>query len=143
MKEFSTGRRVVLIVGGASGCIVLGLGFARVLWLNDVDSHHFTKKSGIGIPALVQQVREELIASDEQRTKANMPALFVAKSVDLEISFVVKQEADVGSKVSLEVIDVDSKHSISAEQAQKLTIHLDIQQPEHLTIPPTPSEEHK
>jgi hypothetical protein len=129
-------RERMLFVGAAVMGFVLGL-VAENMLASRGSTTVLRENSGIGIPAFVEQVRKELIASDIQRMKANMPALFIAKSVDLEISFVAKKSDSAGAKLSLEVVDVDAKRDISSEKTQKMTLHLDIQQPEQLNIPPS------
>jgi len=94
-------------------------------------------ENGIGIPAFVNQVRDELIASDIQREQNGQPALFTAKSVDLEVAFVVKRSYGVGSRASLQVVDVDTKREVSSEKTQKMILHLDVQPPVSLSIPPS------
>lgn len=142
-SEPSIRMRVVVICAALLAGFISGLVSEKVLSPRQIESLHSREDGGIGIPALVQQVREELIASDIQRTQANMPSLFTAKSVDLEISFVAKKSDTLGSKVTLQVVDVDAKRTISSEQAQKMTIHLDIQQPEELSISPSFGRNHK
>jgi len=137
----SVRTRIVVVVAALIGGFILGLTTDRVFSRGSAAS--LTDDGGIGIPTLVEQVRQELIASDIRRTQSNMPALFTAKNVDLEISFVVKKSDSVGSKLALRVIDVDAKRSISSEKAQKMTLHLEIQQPEELNIPPSRAEIHK
>ncbi len=136
----SVRARTVTVLAAVVCGFILGLTADRVFSSSSTMSS--TDDGGIGIPSLIEQVRQELIASDIQRTKANMPALFAAKSVDLEISFVAKKSDSVGSKLSLRAVDVDAKRSVSSEKAHKMTIHLDIQQPEELNIPPS-HEMHK
>ncbi|HLJ90059.1 MAG TPA: trypco2 family protein [Candidatus Angelobacter sp.] len=91
---------------------------------------------GIDVSSLVDQLRRELIASDLERTEKHMPSLLTAKSVDLEVSFVARRSDNTGSKVSIQVIDADSKQEITSERTQKMILHLDIEQPKQLVISP-------
>ena len=45
---------------------------------------------GLGIAKLIEDVKSELITSDENRRSQGLPALFQVRSFDLEINFVVK-----------------------------------------------------
>jgi hypothetical protein len=127
-------------LGTAAAIVVaFAVGASAAAWYTSrsVADLHSSESGGIGIPALVDQVRDELIASDLQRTAAGAPALFVARSVDLEVSFVVKHAQEIGSKVALEVVDANSKLTLGTERTHKMTIHLDVQQPETVSIPPS------
>jgi hypothetical protein len=138
ITEFIGRRKVTLALALMTG-FILGLVGERLLSSRNVSSS-LDINNGIGIPAFVQQVREELIASDIQRGRTNMPALFTAKSVDLEIAFVAKKSDSASGKLTLEVVDVDAKRELSSEKTQKMTLHLDIAQPEQLSIPPSPGK---
>jgi hypothetical protein len=121
----------------AIGALFIGYIFAHVLSSSSPTLVGEDSGSTIGIPELVAEVRKELIQSDLQRTKDNMPALFIAKSVELEISFVAKKADSAGSKISLEVVNLEGKRQVSAEKTQKMTLHLDIQEPKDLSMSPT------
>jgi hypothetical protein len=123
----------------AAMLVAFTLGAFAATWFSSrsVADLHSSNSEGIGIPALVDQIRDELIASDLQRTARNAPGLFVARSVDLEISFVVKRALEVGSKVALEVVDADTKLMIGTERTHTMTIHLDVQQPVSFSTPPS------
>jgi hypothetical protein len=125
---------VVLV---AVGALFIGYIVAHIFSSSSPTLGGDESTSKIGIPELVGEVRKELIQSDLQRTKDNTPALFVAKSVELEISFVVKKADSAGSKISLEVVNLEGKRQVSSEKTQKMTLHLDIQEPQEVSIPPT------
>jgi NTP-dependent ternary system trypsin peptidase co-occuring protein len=91
----------------------------------------------IGIPELVERVRAEMIESERRRTAVGASPLFVAKSVDLEIAFGVKRESEGASKFTLEVIELDAREQVSSETVQKMTLHLDVAQPQDVVIPPS------
>lgn len=128
-------RRRVSIGAGLLASFALGFFVQNWLSMRTVAESSLAPH-GIGIPEFVEEVRRELISSDMQRLANKEAALFEAKSVDLEISFVVKRTTDAGSKVTLEVVDLDAKSNLSAEKTQKMTLHLDIRQPLQENIPP-------
>src|SRR5690242_20584474 len=119
-----------------SSCLI-GIILGRYVWpgVNPATSENLS--DGIGIPAFVDRVREELMDSDRKREQEGKPPLLKSRSVDLEFSFVAKKTTGVGSKVALQVIDVDAKRDISSEKTQKMVLHLDVSQPESLEIPPS------
>src|SRR5437764_12123724 len=82
--------RVRIVLTGLVG-FAIGTACGYAVWLTHASATSRNEPGGIGIPALVQQVREELIASDLGRRKSAYPALFAAKSVDLEVAFVAKK----------------------------------------------------
>ena len=118
--------------------VALGILAGYLLW-NHPFSHSILKgDSGPSIPDFVEKVRNELVESDLTRQRNHLPALFTAKSVDLEMSLVVKRSISGGSKFSVQLADIDSKIDRATEQTQKLVLHLDINQPENVSIPPDP-----
>jgi hypothetical protein len=127
----------VSIIAVAIGGFFCGYIFDHVFSSRKKTLSARTDEARIGIPELVSEIRKELIESDLQRDKDGIPALFIAKSVDLEISFVVKKADSAGSKLSLEVVTLDAKRQISAEETQKMTLHLEVQKPQDIIIPPS------
>jgi hypothetical protein len=128
--------KIGVLVAAIAGSIGVGVWIGSAVSSRTAASVHSDVNGGIGIPQLVEQVRQELRQSDLQREKNHVPALFVAKSVDLEIAFVVSRSDELSSRVTLKVLDDSLRHEIGSEQTQRMTLHLDVQQPEDITIPP-------
>jgi hypothetical protein len=127
-----------LLIAGAAGAII---GAAVSILVPRADTVLLDSGSGdIGIPELINRVRQELIASEESRLENKLPALFVAKSLDLEISFVAKRSAELGSKVVLTAVEAGATVGLESEKTHKMTLHLEVQPPESGSIPPTKHE---
>lgn len=131
MKRLSSIVAVVLLA------FVAGASIASWYSSSVMSDLRAPSENGIGIPALVERVRQELIAADLQQTANGASRLLVARSVDLEIAFVVKHARDMAGQMALEVVEANSKLAVGNERTHKMTIHLDVQKPEDVTISPT------
>lgn len=80
---------------------------------------------GLGIAELLHAVRSELIRSENLLREKKIPALFKTKELELELHFVVRQEADSSAGFSLWVITVGGEASYTTETIQKIRLLLE------------------
>jgi len=96
---------------------------------------------GLGIAKLIEDVKSELITSDENRRSQGLPALFQVRSFDLEINFVVKARRKGQVGIDYEVVAVGGESEVSSEKVQKIVLHMDAASPEKHTAKAQPSVE--
>jgi len=87
---------------------------------------------GLGIAKLIEDVKSELITSDENRRSQGLPALFQVRSFDLEINFVVKARRKGQVGIDYEVVAVGGESEVSSEKVQKIVLHMDAASPENI-----------
>jgi len=126
-----------ILIGSA--ILLLVSAFAYRYWVKK--PAEVQKDEGLGVAKLIQDVKSELIRSDEDRRNQGLPALFQLRSFDLEINFVVKasRKGQVGLKY--EVVAVGGESEVSSEKVQKIVLHMDAAAPEKHTAAAQPSVE--
>lgn len=80
---------------------------------------------GLGIEALIHDVKAELAASERAEVEQGHRALFEIKKFDLELSFVAQRSSRGLGKVDYQVVTAENEARVAAEQVQKLTLHFD------------------
>lgn len=76
------------------------------------------------IKELIEDLRRQLEALDRDRQDADLPALFSLGSVEVEISFVVKESADGKAGFDVKIVSANMGGGHSQESIQKMKISL-------------------
>jgi hypothetical protein len=105
-----------------------------VLMLRTRSSTDSTPNLDIG--DLMSQLHQELNSHAEVAAKAQESPLFLVKSADLEVTFVIKR--DEGNKASFKVepVTLDMSSTTAAEATHKITLHVEALAPTTLSLPP-------
>ena len=79
----------------------------------------------IELKNFIQQVKAELLATEEESRAKNEPVTLTLKNIDLEINFVVKRKAQAGGEASLEVVTLSNAAEAADERTHKVTLHME------------------
>jgi hypothetical protein len=82
----------------------------------------------IGITDLVREVKSELLQLEDSMTHHNENEMFRLKTLEMEISFVVRQTASGKAGGNYEVLTVEGSRENSDEKVQKLILHWDAEE---------------
>lgn len=77
------------------------------------------------VTQLIQDIEDQLVASEHQRLAKNRAALFHVKSFDLEVNFVIKRENSVKGTTNYNIVAIDNQIGSSNEITHKLTLHME------------------
>ena len=99
----------------------------------------------LGVGDLLQRIKAELRAADEQQVRSGSAALFQVGAVDVEISYATRRVVSAEGKVEYRVVALTGAAEESSERGQKITIHLStindtseqvIEMPDPVLLPP-------
>lgn len=82
------------------------------------------KTEHLGLTDLITVLRKEIEAAQTKFTGGNAP-MFVVKSVEAELNFVVDKTTSGGGGLNVHFFAVDAKHAYRSENVQKLKIVLE------------------
>lgn len=85
---------------------------------------------GIGIKDLIREVHEQLALSEQEREEDGLPPLFEIDRLDLEVNFVVKEDASARGGIDLKVFSLGTELTGGSERVHKITLHLKAVPPE-------------
>lgn len=86
--------------------------------------NHTAFVNQLQIKDVIRKVQQELIDSQKERREQGMSPLFEVDSLEIEIHFVVQQQSEAKTGVSLAVVEVGADHNYNQEQIQKITLRL-------------------
>lgn len=105
---------------------------SRRLW---IDTRVPPARKGMEISELIRQVKAGLESANAEAQKNNEAALFQAKTFELELTFVVEASTSTEGKTDYHLVAVDNTLEAKSERTQKITIHMDVVQPERVDKP--------
>jgi hypothetical protein len=76
----------------------------------------------LGIADVIEAVRAELIEAQERREGKGLPALFITKQFELELTFGVKKSADGSGKVSFWVVELGGGGAYETSELQRIKL---------------------
>lgn len=79
---------------------------------------------GLGITELVNKVKADLVRAENDGTAK----MFIVKTFDLEINFVVKARQSESGEIKYEVVTLGAENETSTEKVQKITLHMETEQ---------------
>lgn len=82
------------------------------------------KIKGIGIKDLIREVHEQLAVSEQEREDEGLSPLFEVAGLDLEVNFVVKEDASAHGGIDLKVFSLGTELIDRSEQVHKIILHL-------------------
>jgi len=88
----------------------------------------------LNINSLITKVRDELVAADLQRRKANEASLFQIEEFVLELNFVVKSSTASNAGLKTELVAVGTEHQYAQEQVQKITLKMTLPEAKRDTL---------
>jgi hypothetical protein len=101
-------------------------------WVNNIIP---PAENGLEISQLIRRVKTELEAANTAANQNHEAALFQAKTFDLELTFVVEASTSTEGKTDYRLVAVDNTLEAKSERTQKITIHMDVVQPERVVKP--------
>jgi hypothetical protein len=109
--------------------LLLGLGIILMVGaiiLNHRRSLSLSQPSpvSLGVEALIEKVKEELISAEERRLTEGAEPLLKLKAVDLEVNFIVEENRKGSGAVDLKVVTVGGESAFGSERTQKVILHL-------------------
>lgn len=105
---------------------------SRRLW---IDTRVPSAQNGLEISELIRRVKKGLEAANAEANAKQEAALFKAKTFDLEVTFVVEASTSSEGKTEYHLVTVDNTLEAKSERTQKITIHMDVVQPERIVKP--------
>ena len=78
----------------------------------------------IQIKDLIRSVQLQLIESENERKRNNLPPLFNVKELEIEMSVIIENSANTDCGVSLKILDASHNINIKKEQIHKLRLIL-------------------
>jgi len=121
----------------ASACLALG-------WLLGLlTSISYTSEqidTGLGRPdigEIIYDIQDDLARFGARRVREDMPKLFSAKSMEVELSFVVKRDVKAGGRVEYKPVLVESGATYAKEQVQREKLMLEAAEPGIQITPPS------
>jgi len=84
---------------------------------------------------LVRSVKGQLENLNDTMHAKNEAALFVVKSFDLELNFVVRRSIDKNLGFESQVLTLGQSNQASNEQVQKITLHMEVMPTLSTTVP--------
>jgi hypothetical protein len=90
---------------------------------------------GLNVANLIEKVRDELAESERRRRTENKASLFDVKTFDLELNFVVRENNTAKGGVDFEVVTIGGELQRSAEEIQKITLHMEAKPDIRDTLP--------
>jgi hypothetical protein len=90
----------------------------------------------LDLTTLISTVRSELERSDLSLRAAGKPALFVVDSLELELSFVVKENEALKGGFDLKIVSLGSTLGSGREEVQKIKIKFRVPPEVRETQPP-------
>lgn len=101
--------------------LVMALPFALAEYATFALRHaERARESRLELTALIDKVKTELVAAEEERIKRGERPFFLLHGVDLEVNFVAETKA--GGEVKLIAVTGTSETSLS--KSQRVTVHL-------------------
>jgi hypothetical protein len=82
-------------------------------------------KNGLGVYDLIRGVKNELAKADSARVFNNEAPLFKLKDLEMEISFVVREQKTISGETKFELITVEATNESENLNTQKLKLHWD------------------
>ena len=82
-------------------------------------------EQGLNIKELINKVESELQKAEQEKIESKQSGLFLVKTFDLEISFLIKTRFTQTGTVEYDFIVVSAEDEVSTEQTQKITLHLE------------------
>ncbi len=108
----------------AAGIIILILLAISVYNHRKDGSPDAGKAEGLGVKELIEEVKSELVKSEQSRMAANQASLFELKDFDLEIKFVVNERRTESGKIEYQVVTVGGETTFSSERVQTIKLHM-------------------
>ncbi len=110
-----------LTIGAAFLAGSLVLPTAQRLWLGTPG----VEDAGYPINAMIQQVRDELLAAEGSFNDKGEDPMFQVKHLDLELAFTVKRTNSASADGKFQLVAVSSDTQTATENVQRIKLHLE------------------
>jgi Trypsin-co-occurring domain 2 len=103
-----------------------------------IDNSEYGRPHGLGVKELIEEVKSELVKTEQSRIAANQTSLFELKDFDLEIKFVVSERRTESGKIEYKVVTVGGETVLNTEKVQTIRLHMTAVAPKSGQVPAIP-----